>query len=128
MTETVTPAMLEELLEYHPEALSSDATLPSDILDRYPGARRALDELRRLVKSLEDTLTPVRPRAEFVRELKFALIQAPTPDESPSSSWFPRRSLQVAGAVAIGAGLWYIAVRRRNRNEPDTPAPLTNTP
>ncbi|MBN1287158.1 MAG: hypothetical protein JXB47_17290 [Anaerolineae bacterium] len=118
MDETLTPAMLEDLLERCPDALSGDVALPEDVLARYPDARAALDDLKRLVWELETTLKPVYPRPDFVQELKFALVQAPAPGETPGPGWFPRRSLQVAGAVAIGAGLWYIAIRRRNRGEP----------
>ncbi len=62
-----------------------------------------------LEQRLGDALVPVKPNPAFVQELKAALMEAPT-EEAAQRGWVGF-SLKTAGAVALGAGIWYLALR-----------------
>jgi hypothetical protein len=108
------PTVLETILAEYPDALTSvedlPEELPGDLLERYPDAQDALREIFDLAHRLKDTLTPVKPRDEFVRELKLVLVEQPAAEDE-GHRLLSMPTLAMAGVVAVGAGISIIALR-----------------
>lgn len=95
--------LLAEVLSEHADALNRVEDRDEELLAHYPKARSALVGLFRLVRRLQQALTPIRPSERFVSDLKAELKQRRKQLNAVRTRWQKRRdkALQVAGVLGL---------------------------
>ncbi len=97
-----------DLLSRHADQLRVEIDLaPQLAAEALPTERRGLEDLFGLARRLQQTLMPVRPRPDFVKQLKAQLLRAHAQWAAPQTGPDSRRAM-VWAAAGLG-GVLYVA-------------------
>ncbi len=105
-----------DLLSRHADQLRVEIDLaPQLAAEALPAERPGLEHLFRLARRLQQTLVPVRPRPDFVKQLKAELLRTPSHWAAPQTGPDSRHAMVWAaaglGGVLYVAGLGFLTVK-----------------